>query len=199
MKPRVAILIPTIEGREHYFDRLMTELNKQKLEFPPNDILIFHLKDKKGEKSTGEKRNLLIDMALVAGCTHRAFFDDDDLPVNDNYFKLNMPGVYANFDCNSLVGIYTENGVTNPNKNIFIHSLKYKTWFEDEKHYYRNPNHLNFVSLEKTKHIRFEHIFEGEDGRWSEELAAQDVLKTEYEITEPFYHYLFRSKTVESF
>ncbi len=222
MNQKAAILIPTIVGREHYLNRLLAKLKEQlsyetramqeiPLTLPEGrdcvttifhgtyamgttklPILIIVDRDNR-ERTIGEKRNALIDLAVLYGATHRAFIDDDDM-VSDNYMELNAPGIIGNYDCNSLVGIYTVNGVKDPNKHVFIHSLKYDHWYEDNQFYYRNPNHLNFVSLEKTKDIKFQHKSEGEDGCWSEDLFRLDRLKTEYEITEPFYHYLFRTK-----
>lgn len=196
MRPKLAILIPTIDGRETYFNRLISTLEEQKKWFPDNDVIILTLKDggyRNGGKNIGAKRNELIQMAVNAGASHRAFIDDDDM-VSNEYLKLNMPGVYGNYDCNSLVGIYSENGIINPKKHIFIHSLKYDKWWEDDTTYYRNPNHLNVIKLELVKDIIFEDKNFGEDGCFSEELARQNKVKTEYEITEPFYQYLFRSK-----
>lgn len=196
LKPRLAILIPTIDGREKYFDRLMGKLIEQKKWFPDADVRVLHYKDsgyRHGGVSIGEKRNMLIQMAIECNATHRAFIDDDD-DITPNYLKLNMPGVYGNYDCNSLVGILSTNGVIDPHKHVFFHSLKYDSWWEDNQYFYRNPNHLNVINLAKTKDILFEHKNDGEDGCWSEELARRNVLKTEYEITEPFYQYLFRSK-----
>jgi len=196
MKPKLAILIPTIDGREHFFNQITDSLKEQKKWFPDNDVIVLWLKDqgwRNGGMNIGAKRNELIKMAVQEGASHRAFIDDDDM-VSNEYLKLNMPGVYGNYDCNSLVGIYSENGNINPKKHIFIHSLKYIHWWEDDTTYYRNPNHLNVIKLELIKDIIFEDKNFGEDGCFSEELARQGKLKTQYEITEPFYHYLFRSK-----
>jgi hypothetical protein len=190
MTPKLAILIPTIVGREHFFQRLMDILNPQLEKHP--DVIVLWDKDNQ-EKTIGQKRNELTQWAINAGCSHRAFIDDDDT-VTYNYLDLNMPGVYANYDCNSLIGIYSLNGVINPKKHIFIHSLKYNHWYEDKHTFFRNPNHLNTCSLEKIGHIKFQEKNFGEDGCWSEDVHREGCLKTEYEITEPFYNYLSRTK-----
>lgn len=190
--PSLAILIPTIAGREDMYHRLMKILAPQ-LEQYSNSAQVYTLKDKRGDRTIGEKRNILTEWAIVKGHTHRAFIDDDDT-VSTDYLHLNMPGVFKMFDCNSLVGIYSVNGVVNPKKHIFFHSLKYDRWYEDDQYYYRNPNHLNVCSLEKIGHVKFQHKNFGEDGCWSEEIARQKLLKTEYSIDTPFYNYLFRTK-----
>lgn len=188
---KLGILIPTIVGREQYLQRLLDILNPQIDQFK-GDVQLFILSDNR-EKTIGEKRNILTQMAVEAGCTHRAFIDDDDT-VTEDYLELNMPGVYGDYDCNSLVGIYSVNGVVNPDKHIFIHSLKFDHWYEDEHYYYRNPNHLNVVKLDLIKDIKFQEKNFGEDGCWSEDIHKAGVLKREYHIAKPFYNYLFRSK-----
>lgn len=188
---KLGILIPTIEGREGMLNRLLTILQPQ-VEKYGDDVEVIVLKDNR-EKTIGEKRNILTLMAIAKKCTHRAFIDDDDTISND-YLDLNMPGVYGDYDCNSLVGIYSENGKINPKKHIFLHSLKYTHWYEDSKYYYRNPNHLNVVKLSLIAHINFQEKNFGEDGCWSEDVAKEQLLKREYEITKPFYNYLFRTK-----
>jgi len=188
---KLAILIPTIYGREAMLDRLMDILNPQLRKYG-SDVAVFFDKDNK-QRSIGAKRNHLTETAIAAGFSHRAFIDDDDT-VTEDYLDLNMPGVYGNYDCNSLVGIYSVNGIINPNKHIFLHSLKYTHWWEDSQFYYRNPNHLNVCSLSKIGHIKFQEKNFGEDGCWSEDIAREGCLKNEYEITKPFYNYLFRTK-----
>lgn len=192
---KLAILIPTIVGREDFLRRLIIELDwqrEQEANFKDH-VAIIILKDKIGCSTIGDKRNQLTDLAVDLGATHRAFIDDDDY-ISADYLDLNMPGVYGNYDCNSLIGIYTVNGYKNPNKHIFIHSLKYDHWYEDEHNYFRNPNHLNVCKLDLIKDIMFPESNFGEDGQWSERVHAAGVLKNEYEITKPFYYYMARTK-----
>lgn len=188
---KLALLIPTLQGREHYLERLLDILRPQVNKYG-NQAEIIILKDNR-EKTTGRKRNLLTEMAVMSRATHRAFIDDDDT-ISEDYMDLNMPGVALDFDCNSLVGIYSMNGVINPNKHIFIHSLKYTHWYEDHKFYYRNPNHLNVIKLDLIKDIKFQDKTFGEDGCWSEDLFKANILKTEYKIDKPFYNYLCQTK-----
>ena len=190
-KPLLAILIPTIDGREHFLEKLLHVLQPQKEKYSDNVIILID-KDNR-ERIIGEKRNNLTQAAVKVGATHRAFIDDDDT-VTDDYLDLNMPGVFGDYDCNSLVGIYSLNGITNPKKHIFLHSLKYTHWYEDDEYYFRNPNHLNVVKLSLIADIEFPSTSFGEDGQWSEKLAKANVLKTEYDITKPFYNYLSRTK-----
>lgn len=185
---KLAILIPTLEGREAYLHRLMDIIKPQEKIYG-NRVEIITLKDNK-EKTTGWKRNMLTEMAIQSGATHRAFIDDDDT-VSHDYLDLNMPGVLQDFDCNSLVGLYSLNGRYD---RPFYHSLKYDHWWQDQHGYYRNPNHLNVVKLSLIRDIPFQDKTIGEDGCWSEDIFKAGVLKTEYEITKPFYNYLCQTK-----
>lgn len=191
MKPKLAILIPTIVGREHFLSRLLSILKPQIEKY--NDDIELIVEGDNRDMTIGAKRNLLTDKAVNCGATHRIFADDDDT-VTDDYLDLNIPGVYGNYDCNSLVGIYSLNGNINPKKHVFIHSIKYSNWYEDDTNYFRNPNHLNCIKLDLIKDIRFPESNFGEDGVWSERLHSANVLKNEYEITKPFYNYLSRTK-----
>lgn len=178
---KFAILIPTLTSRERLLSRLMAEIDRQRV---GQDVIVITLKDN-GEKTTGRKRNELIQAAVGAGAEYVAFVDDDDM-IGENYIKLNMEGIAMGFDCNSLMGrIYFKGKPGNP----FHHSIIYDHWYQDEKMYYRNPNHLNCIRLEKIKDIPFRDQTIGEDGHWSIDIQKAGFLKTEFQIKEIIYHY----------
>lgn len=196
-KPLLAILIPTIVGREHFYERLMAILNPQ-VEKYNGEVEIITLKDNR-EESIGSKRNTLMDMAIRSGAIYRMMADDDDTTSN-TYVDLNMKGIYGNFDCNSLVGVYSLNGIVNQNKCFFYHSIKYNersiasgVW-DDETGYFRPPNHLSCTKISLIESVRYNNSSFGEDMTHAMEVAKLGVLKNEYEITEPFYNYLDRTK-----
>lgn len=179
-----AILIPTLAepDRERSLSRLLAEIDRQR---QGKDIIVITLKDKRGEKTTGRKRNELIQAAVNAGAEYVSFVDDDDI-IGENYVKLNMEGIAMGFDCNSLMGrIYFKGKPGNP----FHHSIIYDHWWQDSKMYYRNPNHLNCIRLDKIKDIPFRDQTIGEDGHWSADIQKAGVLKTEFQIKEIIYHY----------
>jgi hypothetical protein len=188
--PRLAILIPTIDGREGFLEALRGELERQRLALAnPDDVLVLVNKDDQ-TKTIGRKRNELMDAAVAAGATHRAFVDDDDV-VSPNYLAANLPGVHGGFDCNALVGRYYVEGVFD---RPFYHSLRYTHWWHDAAGYYRNPNHLNVMKIDLIKHIRFQEKSFGEDGCFSEQIASEGLLKTELAIDDVIYHYYSRCK-----
>lgn len=178
---KLAVLIPTLTERAKLLARLMKELDHQR---KGKDVIVIHHEDQ-GQKTTGQKRNELIQAAVEQGAEYISFFDEDDLP-GPNYIDRNLEGINAGFDTNSLWGqIYVHNKPGNP----FHHSIKYAEWYQDKNFYYRCNNHLNCMKLALIKDIPFEHVTIGEDGRFSMAVKQAGVLKTEYQINETMYHY----------
>lgn len=176
-----AILIPTLSERQQLLNRVIAEIDRQR---KGHDVIVITLSDNR-EKTTGQKRNELIQAAVNANAEYVAFVDDDDM-IGENYIKRNMDGIAMGFDCNSLMGrIYFKGKPGNP----FHHSIIYDHWWQDAKMYYRNPNHLNCIRLDKIKDIPFRDQTIGEDGHFSIDIQKAGVLKTEYQIKEIIYHY----------
>jgi cellulose synthase/poly-beta-1,6-N-acetylglucosamine synthase-like glycosyltransferase len=180
-EPLLAILIPTLTSRAHLLERLVAELDKQRA--GKNVILI--IAEDQGQKTTGQKRNELVQAAVINEADYICFIDDDDLP-GENYIVRMLEGMALGVDCCSLLGrIYFKGRPGNP----FHHSIKYDHWYQDKNMYYRNPNHLNCIKLDLVKDIPFNDQTIGEDGHWSIALQQAGVLKNEYEINEVIYHY----------
>lgn len=182
---KLAILIPTLESRSELLKRCMTNLVAQILHAKADeDVKILTFLDN-GEMSTGAKRNQLVKDTAELGFEAYAFMDDDDLP-GPTYIQRGLEFVASGMDCASLIGqIYWDGKPGKP----FLHSLEWKEWFEDDKFYYRMPNHLNFVRMDKVKDIKFPDQNFGEDGKWSYAVRDAGVLKTEFKIEEVIYHY----------
>lgn len=184
---KLSILIPTIVGREHFYDDLIASFQNQ---YFGNEVEICTEKDNRG-KSIGEKRNLLLQMA---NGKYVAFFDDDDKP-SDNYIELLLEGIEKDVDCCSLKGIITTNG---GDPRIYEHSLKYSEWRTNgddvEVKYERPPNHLNCIKSEIAKQFKFPETYHGEDHVWSMEIQKSGLLKTEHYIDQVIYFYNYNSK-----
>jgi len=132
--------------------------------------------------TTGSKRNALIQNSQGK---YYAFIDSDDMP-STNYLELIMPGIYKDVDCCSLVGSIYFNGKKG---KPFLHAIKYKEAWEDDKNYYRPINHLNCVKKDLVKDFKFQEKNFGEDMCWAMDISNSGVLKNEYEINEVLYHY----------
>lgn len=185
MKPLLAILIPTTPDRQRLLDRLMKELDKQRVGHEVIIIINETLSAKEGGPTTGAKRNQLLDAAREQGASHIAFIDSDDL-ISPRYIEAVMPAVLGDYDCAELWGQYYENGkIFNP----FHHSIIHDHWYQDSKFYYRNPNHLNVIKLSLLDNISFQDKTIGEDGHYSIDIQKAGVLKNEYPIKEILYFY----------
>jgi len=132
--------------------------------------------------SIGEKRNNLLQKA---NAKYVVFIDDDDLISSDYFIQLSN-AIEKDVDCCGLIGKYFENGIF---KSNFVHSIKYKSYYEEEGVLVRPPNHLNMIRSEIAKKFSFSDKNYGEDTEWAMKIAEADVLKTEYEVKEPIYYY----------
>ena len=177
---KLSILICTIPERQDFLNRLMDILTEQDGDY---EILI----NASEHATIGAKRNALLN---EAGGEYMAFIDDDD-KVSENYVSLLMEGINKGVDCCSLTGLITFDG-KNPKK--FIHSIKFKSWYEDNGVYFRNPNHLNCLKTELARKAKFPETNHGEDRSFSDQLFKLGVLQTEHEIKQVIYFYEHRTK-----
>lgn len=181
---RLSILIPTMYKRAVSFNRLLKNLQDQIKELKAETVVNVLMSIDRGEKSVGEKRNLLVEAATG----HYISFIDDDDTVNNKYVSLLLNAIQDKPDCCSLNGIITTNG-TDP--RVFKHSIEYVGWFEKNNILYRYPNHLNCVKTSIARQIKFPEIRHGEDRDYSDRLKASGLIKTEYKIEETLYYYHF--------
>jgi hypothetical protein len=167
--------------RQKLLNRLQSVLDKQRA--GKNVILI--IAEDQGQKTTGQKRNELIQAALQNDADYIAFFDDDDLP-GETYIQKGIEVMNSGMDCGELWGNYYVKGkLIKP----FHHSIQYKDWYEEKTHYCRMPNHLNFQKLSLVKDIPFPDQVFGEDGKQSYAMRDAGIFKTQYPIKDILYHY----------
>jgi len=179
---KLSIMIPTLYSRKDFYDKLKYKLDWQIKRFDLyNEVEIVPCLDN-GEQTIGWKRNYCGEQAQGL---YRCFIDDDD-DVSDNYISYLMKGIDSGCDVMSLIGLYIPNGLFD---RPFLHSIKYTHAWQDDKFYYRAPNHLNCVKSELVKDIKFQEKNFGEDGCWMEDVFALKRLKTEHEIPQLLYFY----------
>lgn len=191
MIPRLAILIPYTPRREQLFQRVHAQLMTQIMQHPV--VVIPYLTPSVEDRgpTTGAKRNWLLDRAREMQASHIAFVDSDDL-VGPNYIEAVMPGVYGDYDCCELWGQYY---VLEKPGMPFHHSIIHKEWWQDNKAYYRNPNHLSVIKLAHLHDIKFQDKTVGEDGHYSIDIQKTGRLKKEYPVKEIIYHYFDGDKS----
>jgi hypothetical protein len=175
-KPEIllSILILTISGREKQLPELMKCLEPQK--HPNVEILI----DKRKRLKIGTKRQDILEKAQGK---YICFVDDDDL-VHPYYISMILTAIKDSPDCVGINGIMTTDG---KDPKQFIHSIKYKKWYDENGIYYRTPNHLNPVLKGLALKVGFKAIQHGEDHLYSHALFP--LLRSEVYIENPIYHY----------
>ena len=187
---KLSILICTLNGRELMLNNLIDAIKNQVDNNINNGIEILISKDN-GTEKLGHKRNSLLDMA---NGEYSTFIDDDDM-IPNYYIKNILQAIKNKPDCCSLNGIITTD---DKNSKVFRHSIKYKTWFEDNNEYYRCPNHWNVVKTSIAKQVRFnDNISFQEDRDYSMRLLEH--LKTEEYIEPIMYYFKYRNVPKEYF
>lgn len=176
---RLSILICSLNSRQYFLDRILSLIEPQidKL----TDKVEIIIDQDNAIKIIGKKRN---DLMARAKGDYIAFVDDDDL-VPAYYIEETMRAIKTNPDCIGFKGIITTKSI---NPKTFIHSNRYAKWGEDEKYYYRTPNHWNAVRRELAIRAGFPEINYGEDHEYSRRLKP--LLKTEVFIDKVMYYYL---------
>lgn len=182
-----SILICTLEERTESFSYIFSKLYTQICKLGLQDrIEILACRDNR-ENSVGFKRNLLLNEALGE---YTCYVDDDD-DIHDNYVGMLYEKILKKPDCVSLVGVITMYG---QDPHLFIHSLKYHAYFMHNNIYYRPPNHLNPMKRSIALQVKFPEKIYGEDYDWTLKLHETGLIKTEEEVTVPYYHYKYDGK-----
>ena len=78
----------------------------------------------------------------------------------------------------------------------FIHSSRYKSYFEKNGTYYRPPNHLNPMRIDIAKKVDFKNKSHGEDTDWAMELCKLKPYNKELFIQKPIYFYRYQLKPI---
>jgi len=180
------VMICTLPERKEKFSDLMHLVTDQIIQDDLAEATEVIFDDTpRGEITTGEKRNRLIQRAEGRFC---AFIDDDDL-VSDSYVKDVVGSIKSSedLDCIGFFGHVHFSGVFH---GCMIHSTLCDAWTETKRLYYRPPNHLNPIKTEISKQIKFKDVTISEDYCWSVELQSSRLIKNEvYLGDKPLYFY----------
>jgi glycosyltransferase involved in cell wall biosynthesis len=176
-----SILICTLEERQEPFEKLYSKLmNQIESASLGKEIEVVYFRDARNF-SVGFKRNQLLKTSLGK---YVNFLDDDD-DIHPNYIQLIYEKLNDEPDCVSLTGIIKEKD----QERIFIHSIKYRSYFMQNDIYFRPPNHLNTIKREIAIKFFFPLTLTGEDTAWALQIARSNLLKKEACILVPYYFY----------
>ncbi len=173
----LSILICSVVERGLMLNKLLDVLSNQKTK--EVEVLV-EVDDR--EITTGEKRNKLLKRAKGE---YVAFIDDDDT-VSEDYIPKILKAIKSKPDCCGIEGIVTAKAKNRKRK--FVHSMRYKSWFEKDGVYFRCPNHISPIRRELALRVQFPHITVGEDKVFS--LKLQPLLEKEEYIEGPIYFYM---------
>lgn len=176
MNKKLSILIPTLEEREPLYKNMVRILAMQSNQ----DLVEVLGNPDNGEKTIGQKRNELLQMAKGE---YVVFVDDDDM-LSPFYVAGILLALKDNPDCCGIEGMICDKAI---GIRKFVHSVTIKEWIEKDEVYYRSPNHLNPIKRELALQAKFPEISYGEDHDYSKQI--QSLLKTEVYIKGPMYFY----------
>lgn len=203
---KLSLLIPSLESRKDLLSHLVCGLISQcgsikaVESYLQNSCCIFKLIFKDCEiivatdnklLTTGHKRNMLVSLANGVYCT---FVDDDDI-VPEYYIEEILKAAESNVDCFATNGIMTTDG-NNETKWYISKDLPYTDSVDERgnKVYLRYPNHISIIKSAIVKQVPFPDKSFGEDYEFATELHKRQLIKTEYKIDKPMYHYKYNSK-----
>lgn len=188
---KLSILIPTLEQRHYQLGFLINEINLQRYANEAFDKveLLFDsdsLTDP-NRKTTGKKRNDLLQKAKGEYCW---FVDDDDM-IMANAIREILKGIEYNLDSFAINGIMTTDGADLKKWYIAKDNPYIADWSTGEEIYLRYPNHITPMKTDIARQIGFPDQSNFEDKEFADKLKASGLIKTEYKIETPVYHYQY--------
>ena len=190
---KLSILIASLYQRGDMLANLMNHLSLQMSDKVKKEIgnfryvfneeveIIAHCDN--GQISIGEKRNTLL---AEAKGDYIVFIDDDDM-VPDYYIDEILKGVETGCDSMAINGIMTTNGEDKREWLIYQGS----EYNDQGGVYHRFPNHITPVKRGLALAASFPLLNNGEDYQYAVRLKDLGLLKTEYIIRKPMYHYQY--------
>jgi glycosyltransferase involved in cell wall biosynthesis len=184
LSPVLSVLVCTLDRRRGQFEALRAKLAAQAVaveEARGRRVEVLHESDD-GAMPIGAKRNVLLRRARG---DYVCFVDDDD-DVDDEYLSLLVDACLRGApDCVGIAGRVKDGGKWRE----FTHSLKHARYWDDNRGYYRPPNHLNPVRRAIAVRYPFKATDWAEDYDWAMHLAEDGALRTEVMVEKPLYFY----------
>jgi hypothetical protein len=179
----LSVLIPTLKSRSALLKRVTDQLEAQRATLRnPKSVQVLLYSDNK-ERSTGFKRNKLMDMSKGI---FTVFVDDDD-KLGDDYLSSIIEVIEnnPNIDAIGIQGKYSENGSAyEPFETSLAHH-----WEKKDGWYFRTINHISPIRRAHAIQVRFPCQNRFEDYEWTMALKKTGLLKKEVVIKKCMYIY----------
>ena len=185
----LSVLIPTLVERRSQFYNLIKRLKFLARDYP---VEILSIEDNR-EKTTGAKRNELIDMAKGR---FSVFIDDDD-NVPAYYFDSIFNAIKQNpdTDCIGFKGLGIS--AVNPNNHSIVFRYSVGLPYSRtpiNREYTRPPTHINPMLTDYFKQVRFPDKTISEDFEFCLKLAEMGLVKNQTFLDIVMYHYYYSKK-----
>jgi hypothetical protein len=177
----LSILIATLVKRRTLREALVAKIEDQIKELNAVGLVQIVIDEDQGEKSIGDKRT---DLVKKADGEYVIFIDDDDDVADIAVESLVAALADGDVDCATFAGLIFQ---TDGSPKSFVHSLRHDHYWEDDKAYYRTPNHINAIK----RSIALKHPFPGKNFSEDTDFASSVLpdLKSEKFIPQILYIY----------
>jgi hypothetical protein len=179
-----SILILTITKRCQSLIDLIDDLYSDIKKY--DDIEILYLGDNM-KRSTGEKRQLLLNMAQGE---YISFIDDDDKIA---FYYVDK--IYKELGTSDVINFKVEYNNKDIHRDVVYDIYNKKECLLDNV-YYRWPNHLMVVRRELALKAGFDSEYIYEDKHYAERLRP--LIKTQTNIDITLYYYMYDDATSET-
>jgi hypothetical protein len=186
MDCKLSILIPSTIDRKRMTDLLVENIQNQIDDLGVADQVEIIVDMDNKEVSIGFKRHR---MHVKAKGEYVVSIDSDDAVMTD-YLTEIWRGIKEQPDC--ITFEISCSGTKGRRANV---SNNYPDWMDgiDNYDYVRTPYHKVPIRREIALQIGFIDLRYGEDYDFSKRLKKSGLIKTEYHICKPLYHYQYRN------
>lgn len=181
----LSILICSVTNRvKTFLPRLLSVLEPQ---LNDNVEVLISVDNKK--RTVGEKRNDLVNQS--AG-KYVVFVDDDDMVSSDYVYSL----VEAQKENTDVITFDANRYVNDVFDKQVKYGVQYRKDSEDQKYYYRIPNHLMCFKRDVAMKVSYPYKSFGEDADWARKVFYN--IQSQHNIDKVLYHYYYSPETTET-